>query len=170
MLHYIETTSGTHYFYNDKDFLQFKDKEYTKAKNITYGLRIKEWEDLNPHETVKDNKIFALAKYLKMQPSKIRAKEYNKFIINPRKERQGNSPEYLVVTSFEGEEEEDHYLECYIKEVILANMKDTERKSFNKSEWKSDNRGERGSLLATYDGKVHEETVNEEVYDIYRTN
>lgn len=77
---------------------------------------------------------------------------------------------HLVCTNAEAETAWEDDLYSYLYESVLPNIPKQYRKYFNNEAWIKDaKRDGRGHVLAAYDGKENETTINKTTFYIYRT-
>lgn len=111
-----------------------------------------------------DDKIKALAEHLQVSEESIseRHEEYSS------SEAPG---EYRVLTDDEADTAWDEYLDSYLDDCILSELKGPLAQYFDRDAWKRDARHDgRGHCLSSYDGEEHEIKVDGEWFYIYRTN
>lgn len=112
-----------------------------------------------------DEKIKALAAHFKVSEDTI-TESHDEYTV------ESEPGEYAVMSEDEADEAWDHYLESYIDDCILGEMKnETLAQYFDRDAWKRDAKHDgRGYCLSPYDGEEHEIKVDGTWYFIYRTN
>ena len=111
------------------------------------------------------NKIKALAQFLDCKKKDIIVNTYNDSLL------EYGSEEYLVVTDDEADDLWEESLDNYLEECIYPELTGNLANYFDDEKWKNDARYDgRGHSLSSYDGCEYEETVNDEIFYIYRVN
>jgi len=107
--------------------------------------------------------ILALAIYLDAEPDKITDEAYSRYSYG--------SKEYLIVTDSEADNLWEIELDNYLTDVVYDELPKHLVNYFDDEKWKQDARYDgRAHSLSFYDGNEYEETVNGNVYYIYRQN
>jgi len=139
------------------------------------STKYKEYIDQITEENIEQQKAFALAQHLQIEPAEDETlDDYLAQIVSTDHTPElfeADGGEYLVLTDDEAEEKWNEALDNYIDECIFPELPESFRFYFDYEKWKSDAKMDgRGHSLSSYDGEEHEERINGIDFYIYRVN
>jgi hypothetical protein len=114
--------------------------------------------------------IRALCEHLDCEPSDLSEASYKHY--GELRIFEHGRAEYAVGTDSEADDAWDAFLESYIDECLIPEIKDeTLKQYFDTEAWKRDARMDgRGHSLSSYDGNEDEISADDETFYLYRIN